>query len=380
MAGKDEQMKKYYAKQNVSLIEVALKFTGWKQNELAKRLKVSETQITKWKQGERMPSEREQQIRKVANISTIHTDWADSASSAESLEKWRNFIMYLAREAERYAEDNDGFSGPTELTDGGEDEHDLWCAILCDIVKNMGFNWPETFPAELSFDYDYFEKDDVDDEEWEEENHRIHNAVHSNPIARVIEDIFEAYNDMYHYCERSGVFALIHDERIRTCDGSEVDSAAEQMDDCLLRLSAAKIKGDAAPNSDAYEKFKQETFRDYMRWIKLVKEEAWKEKVPIPVELADLLNKSHGELGAEVEFAGIKRMLRDQGLVEAEGGHPDIYMNRLLEGMEMIHKVLPAIMTKIGMSGEEIDAVVSGRYTEWLKENGGGKKGPSQPN
>src|SRR5580698_9133540 len=115
MAEKDEQMKRYYAKENVGLIEVALKYTGWKQNALAKRLKVSETQITKWKQGERMPSEREQQIRKVANIGTIHTDWADSAGSAESLEKWRNFIMYLAQEAERYAEDNDGFSGPTEL-------------------------------------------------------------------------------------------------------------------------------------------------------------------------------------------------------------------------------------------------------------------------
>jgi hypothetical protein len=73
-------------------------------------------------------------------------------------------------------------------------------------------------------------------------------------------------------------------------------------------------------------------------------------------------------------------MLQDRGLVEAEGGHPDIYMNRLLEGMEMIHKVLPAIMTKIGMSGEEIDAVVNGRYAEWLEENGGGKRGPSSRN
>jgi transcriptional regulator with XRE-family HTH domain len=367
-----------YAKENVGLIEVALKYTGWKQNELAKRLKVSETQITKWKQGESMPSEREQQIRKLANISTIHTQWADSAGSAESLEKWRNFMMYLAQEAERYAEANDGFSGPTELTDGGQDEHDCMCAITCDIVKHMGFEWPKTFPAELDFDYDHFEKE-LDDEHWEAENERIDHAVSSNPIARVIRDIFEAYNDMNHYCERSGVFALIHDDRIRTCDGTEADSAAEQMDDCLLSLSAAKLN--EPPQVDGYEKFRQETFGDYMRWIKLVKEEAWKEKVPIPVELADLLNKTHGELGAEVEFAGIKRMAQDRGLVEAEGGHPDIYMNRLLEGMEMIHKVLPAIMTKIGMSGEEIDAAINGQYAEWWEKNGGGgKKGPSPVN
>jgi hypothetical protein len=97
--------------------------------------------------------------------------------------------------------------------------------------------------------------------------------------------------------------------------------------------------------------------------------------------MADLLNKSHGELGAEVEFAGIKRMAQDYGTVEAEGGHPDIYTNRLLEGMEMIHKVLPAIMTKIGMSGEEIDAATNGQYAEWWEKNGGGgKKGPSPVN
>jgi hypothetical protein len=118
---------------------------------------------------------------------------------------------------------------------------------------DIGFEWPKTFPAELDFDYNHFEKDL--DENWEEENGRMHDAIHSNPIARVIEDIFEAYNDMYHYCERSGVFALIQDDRIRTCDGTEADSTAEQMYDCLLRLSAAKINDDAARDSDGYEKF-----------------------------------------------------------------------------------------------------------------------------
>lgn len=375
---RDEQMKEYYAKENVGLIEVVLKYTGWKQNELAKRLKVSETQITKWKQGENMPSERERQIRKLANITTCHTDWADSAGSAESLKKWRNFIMYLAEEAECDAEANDGFQGPTELTDGGEDEHDCMCAITCDIVKAMGFEWPQTFPAELDFDYSHSEKEL--DEDREEENERIYEAVDSNPIARVIKDMFGVYNDMYHYCERSGVFALIHDDRIRKCDNSEVDKAAEQMDDCLLSLSAAKINDDAAPTSAGYKKFKRKTFNDYRGWIKLVKEEAYKEQVPIPVELADLLNKSHGELGAEVEFGGIKQMAQDYGTVETEGGHPDMYMNRLLEGMEMIHKVLPAIMTKIGMSGEEIDAAINGQYAEWWEKNGGGKKGLSPLN
>jgi hypothetical protein len=72
-----------------------------------------------------------------------------------------------------------------------------------------------------------------------------------------------------------------------------------------------------------------------------VKDKSFRVGAPLRAELMDMINDDHDSLGqtAEAESLGFN----------SSRLHPDIYMNELLEGIRVIHQVLPIIMKKIGL-------------------------------
>lgn len=159
--------------------------------------------------------------------------------------------------------------------------------------------------------------------------------IYDNPYTNLIYGLFHAVVDLFGF----------YDEYIQNLWGeeefdSDVYTAGESIEDCLLNLAACKIEVDEtfAPK---YRAFRVETLQDYMKWLNILKEDAYRTGKPLRAELMDLISKSAGEVGLEAEENSL-------GITGAQL-HPDIYMNELLIRMRMINQVLPAIAERLGV-------------------------------
>src|ERR1700733_6459923 len=88
----------------IDAIELALAMLGSNQKELAARLRVSPTQISKWKKGEYMSSEMEDRIKALTKIGDMHPSVVRWAGSLKDAKKWEKLFRYLAEIAEEAAE------------------------------------------------------------------------------------------------------------------------------------------------------------------------------------------------------------------------------------------------------------------------------------
>src|SRR5438067_1945671 len=87
-----------------AFVQLALEALSCSQKELALRLGVSPTQISKWKNGEHMSNEMEDKIRTMTDIGDKHPEFMLWAGSVEAANKWEKLIHFLAEEANENAE------------------------------------------------------------------------------------------------------------------------------------------------------------------------------------------------------------------------------------------------------------------------------------
>jgi transcriptional regulator with XRE-family HTH domain len=310
-------------------VELTLKTLGSTQKELALRLGVSPTQISKWKSGEYMSSEMEEKFRDLVKVDDQqHPETVLLAGSVKDAKKWQKLIRFLAENAREEAET------PYD-TDPLQDDDGLLAWHTFDILSAMGVAIPKSFPKELeSHDYDEIDK---------------------NPYSALISAIFHSLNDVWaFFCAYLWELIWDNENRLKLEDDDDGYQLQTNIVDCLIYLAACKVDVDEkiAPK---FLEFRHQWTKDYRKWITRLKERAFQNNVPLKAELLDIVADSPEELAhtAEAEALGFNTTRL----------HPDIYMNELLVGMRIIHQVLPAILKKLEIDDFTLDQAAVARRT-----------------
>jgi transcriptional regulator with XRE-family HTH domain len=299
-----------------ALIELALKKLGCTQQELAKRLGVSPTQVSKWKGDgtEHMSLEMEKKVKAVAGLDEdADAGFIRLAGGVKDAAKWERLIRHLADLA--YEGDETGYiTVPLQ-----EDEAPFLPGRTLQVLGELGAKIPQPFPKKWDFDYERATELELE-------------ALWADPFCHLISISFKTLTDLY------GFYAAFLSDLISDSALEENWGENGQIESCLLDLAVCKSEFDRSL-TPKFEEFKRKTLKEYREWLMDLKEQAIRARIPLKAELLHLVDRSAGHSGHEAEAESLG--FNDDRL------HPDIYINELLVSVRLMHQVLPALLKKL---------------------------------
>ncbi|MET4695212.1 helix-turn-helix domain-containing protein [Endozoicomonas lisbonensis] len=77
-----------------NIIDHIIRNTGLNQRDLANELEVSSAQISKWKSGDPIPSDRREQLNKIIDFSGTDSEWAVIAKTKDNSQAWVAYMKH----------------------------------------------------------------------------------------------------------------------------------------------------------------------------------------------------------------------------------------------------------------------------------------------
>tara|TARA_B100000787_G_scaffold168238_1_gene156618 strand:- start:302 stop:1264 length:963 start_codon:yes stop_codon:yes gene_type:complete len=303
-----------------NLIKLVLTELGCNQQELAKELKVSPAQVSKWKSGEHMSYDMSQRLTVLANIESFDPDFVCSTGGLEQSKQWYKLICHIAESA--LANSETGYNTPP-LQDEEDSRMELcWQTIYA--IEKLGVEIPQEFPTDLIFGDEY-------DDEYE--------RVYDNKISNLISEAYGALTNLYGFYA-----AYIADVADAACD-DELWETAFEIEANLLSLAFVKT-GEQSDFMPTFNSFRYDTKVEFTRWIESIKSYAIQHSVPLKAELLDLISRDEEDLRDQAE--------RESFGFNSDRLHPDIYMNEILQSHRLIHQILPVILKKLGITNKDL--------------------------
>ena len=116
-----------------NIIEYITKNKALKQKDIAKKLGVTTGQISKWKQGEYIASERKEELNKLAGLFGHNTEWAVLSKTKANSDAWFKYVLWHSS---------------NELVSNREieDEGDLKIPNIFILLSQLGMSIPSKAP------------------------------------------------------------------------------------------------------------------------------------------------------------------------------------------------------------------------------------------